>query len=87
MDKSRAVLSFLQACPEISATPLFFNFGNVEDNAHQAIINSDDVALHTPFIDGSVAKRFTFSIDSFKSVAYNPVTQEYLANDENLTEF
>ena len=87
MDKSRALLSFLQTCPEISATPLFFNFGNVEDNAHQAIINSDDVALHTPFIDGSVAKRFTFSIDSFKSVAYNPVTQEYLANDENLTEF
>lgn len=65
--------------------PLFFNFGNVEDNAHQAIVRSDDTALHKPYIDGSVLKRFTFNIDSFKSVAYNPVVQEL--PDENLEDF
>ena len=87
MDKSQAVLTFLQTCEYISSDPLFFNFGNVEDNAHQVIVSSDDIALHAPFIDGSVEKRFTFSIDSFKSVAYNPVVSTQLANDENLEEF
>lgn len=85
MDKSQAVLQFLQTCPTVQANPLFFNFGNVEDNANQAIIRSDDVALHRPYIDGSVLRRFTFSIDSFKSVAYNPVVQGL--SDENLEDF
>ena len=85
MDKSQAVLQFLQTCPTVQTNPLFFNFGNVEDNAHQAIIRSDDVALHRPYIDGSVLRRFTFSIDSFKSVAYNPVVSDL--SDENLEDF
>ena len=87
MDKSQAVIAFLQTCEYISSDPLFFNFGNVEDNAHQVSISSDDIALHAPFIDGSVEKRFTFSIDSFKSVAYIPVVQSLTAQDENLEEF
>lgn len=85
MDKSQAVLAFLQTCPLISADPLFFNFGNIEDNAHQAIIRSDDIALQKPYVDGSVLKRFTFSIDNFKSVAYNPVVNNL--PDENLDGF
>lgn len=85
MDKSQAVLEFLQTCPVIQANPLFFNFGNVQDNAHQTITRSDDVALHRPYVDGSVQKRFTFSIDSFKSVAYNPVVEGL--SDENLEDF
>lgn len=85
MDKSQAVLNFLQTCPVIQQNPLFFNFGNVQDNAHQTSTRSDDVALHKPFIDGSVSRRFTFSIDSFKSVAYNPVVEGL--TDENLEDF
>ena len=85
MDKSQAVLQFLQTCPTVQTNPLFFNFGNVEENANQAIISSDDKALHRPYIDGSVSRRFTFSIDSFKSVAYNPVVQGL--SDENLEDF
>lgn len=85
MDKSQAVLEFLQTCPVIQANPLFFNFGNVQDNAHQTITRSDDVVLHRPYVDGSVQRRFTFSIDSFKSVAYNPVVDGL--TDENLEDF
>ena len=85
MDKSQAVLNFLQTCPTIQSNPLFFNFGNVEDNAHQAIARADDVAMNRPYIDGSVSKRFTFAVDSFKSVAYNPVIQGL--QDENLEDF
>lgn len=85
MDKSQAIINFLQTCPTIQANPLFFNFGDVQDNAHQTITRSDDIALHQPYVDGSVLKRFTFVVDSFKSVAYNPVVPGL--NDENLEDF
>jgi hypothetical protein len=84
MDKNQSMIEFLQTCPTIKGNPLFFNFGTVEDNAHQANTKSDDVSLHRPYVDGSVAKRYTFSIDSFKTVAHNPVVQGY--SDENITE-
>ena len=85
MDKTQAMIAFLQTCPIIQNDPLFFNFGSIKDNAHQAIVRADDVSLQKPYIDGSVEKRYTFSVDSFKSVAYNPVVQGY--SDENLDDF
>jgi hypothetical protein len=84
MDKNQSMIEFLQTCPAIKNNPLFFNFGSIEDNAYLANTKSDDKSLHKPFIDGSVERRYTFSIDSFKSVAHNPVVQGY--SDENLTE-
>jgi hypothetical protein len=85
MDKNQVMIAFLQNCQTISDNPLFFNFGNIEDNANQAITASDDVALQKPYVDGSVLKRFTFHIDSFKTIAYNPVIQGH--NDNNLEGF
>ena len=85
MDKNQLMVEFLQTCPTIKNNPLFFNFGNVEDNAHQLTINSDDVALQRPYIDGSVLKRYTCSIDSFKSVACIPIIQG--GTDENVEDF
>lgn len=79
------MIDFLLQCPSIRDNPLFFNFGNIEDDANQAITSSEDVALRRPFVDGSISKRFTFSIDSFKSVAYNPIIQGY--SDENIEGF
>lgn len=85
MDKNQLMVEFLQTCPTIKENPLFFNFGNVEDNAHQITINSDDVALQKPYIDGSVLKRYTCSIDSFKSVSCIPIL---VGNaDENIEDF
>lgn len=85
MDKNQAMLNFLLTCPFIQKNPIFFNFGNIESDAFQMITHGDDVATQRPFIDGSVAKRYTFSVDCFKSVTYNPIVQ--VVTDENLTEF
>ena len=85
MDKNQAMLAFLQTCPAIRDNPLFFNFGKVENGAHQANMNSDDISMHRPYIDGTEQKRYTFHLDSFKSVAYNPVIQGL--PDENLEDF
>ena len=85
MNKHQAMLEFLQTCPAIRDNPLFFNFGKVENNAHQVNMRSDDVSLHRPYIDGTELKRFTFHLDSFKSIAYNPVIESL--PDENMEEF
>jgi hypothetical protein len=85
MDKNKSMIEFLKTCPDIKDEPMFFNFGNIEDNAHLANAKSDDISLHRQFVDGSEAKRFTFSVDNFKSVAHNPVVQGY--SDENLEDF
>ena len=85
MNKNQAMLTFLQTCPAIRDNPLFFNFGKVENGAHQANMRSDEVSLHRPYIDGTELKRFTFHLDSFKSVAFNPVIQGL--PDENMDDF
>lgn len=73
MDKNLQMVEFLQTCPIISENSLFFNFGNVENDAHQLTIRSDDISLDKTFIDGSQLKRYTCVIDSFKSVACIPI--------------
>lgn len=85
MNKNQAMLDFLQTCPAIRDNPLFFNFGKVENGAHQANMRSDDVSLHRPYIDGTELKRYTFHLDSFKSVAYNPIVTGL--PDENMEDF
>lgn len=82
MDKNKKFVEFLRTCPTIKANPLFFNFGNVENNAAQLNIQSDDRALHKPYIDGSVSMRYTCSVDCFKSIACIPVVAG--SSDENM---
>lgn len=85
MDKNQKMVDFLLTCPTISENPLYFNFGTVEDKAHQIITSYDDVLLQKPYIDGSVAKRYTCSIDGFKTLTTNPVIPNMPA--ENLEDF
>lgn len=87
MDKNNSFIAFLQSCPVIRSNPLFFNFGNVENDAHQVNVSFDDTALQKPYVDGSVLKRYTVYIDSFKSITTNPVISGYSAeNVEDLYE-
>lgn len=85
IDKSQSIINFLQTCPVIQNNPLFFNFGTIEDGATQATISSDERTLNKSFIDGSILKRYTFILDNFRSVAYNPVVANM--SDENVDDF
>lgn len=85
VDKNQAVIDFLQTMDYIKDNPLYFNFINAEDNKKQLVTLADDVILNAPFIDGSVEKRFTFTLIDYKSVNYNPLVvgvQDY--SDENV---
>ena len=82
MDKNKAVIDFLFTCPYIADNPLFFNFGKAEADNKQIVVLANDTNTDKPFIDGSVNKRFTFTIIDYKTVAYRSVIGEH--SDENM---
>ena len=55
-------------CPLIAANPVYFNFTQAEDNSKSIITTASDKALSRPYIDGSISKRYTFTIIDFKSI-------------------
>lgn len=86
VDKNQAVIDLLLQCPKIVNSPLFFNFLNAKDENKQIISQSNDKALNKPFIDGSVMKRYTFSLIDFRSVAYQPIPKTTEYTSENVEE-
>lgn len=72
-NKHQAVIDFLCNCPQIRDNPLYFNFINAKDENKQIITQANDIATQRPYIDGSVKKRYTFTLIDFKSLSYNPI--------------
>lgn len=85
-DKFQAVVNFLLDCPTINASPLFFNFLKAQDENKQIVIQSNDKVLNKRFIDGSVQKRFIFTINDFRSVTYQAVPKVVGYTSENVEE-
>lgn len=75
VDKNQAIINFLLTCPAIQSSPLYFQFINAKDNNKQIVTIGNERMLHKPYIDGSVAKRFTFSIIDYKSISYNAIAR------------
>lgn len=84
VNKNQAVIDFLMTCPTIANNSLFFNFINAQDNNNQIITTSNDKSLNKPYIDGSVLKRYTFTIISFKSITENAIPKVAGMTDENV---
>lgn len=87
MDKNKAVIDFLITCPYIQNTPLYFNLINAKDNTKQVITLGNDKAVEEPYIDGSVLKRYTFTLVDFRSVSYNPIVKTNVEGNENIDEY
>ena len=84
MDKTKAIIDFLFTCDYIKDNPLFFNFGEAEADNKQLVTHANDKRVNTPFIDGSVRKRYTFTIVDYKSIAYRAIVNREGVSDENL---
>ena len=69
IDKNQAIIDYLVQCPQILNSPLYFNLIDAQDNNIQIITTSEDKTMNKPFIDGSVAKRYTFNLVVFKSIS------------------
>lgn len=87
MDKTQAVIDFISQCPQIQSNPLFFNFLNAKDNVKGIVTQANDVSLHTPYIDGSVEKRYTFTIIDFRSLVYQALPKAEGLVSENVEDF
>ena len=83
MDKNTATINFLAEYPDIQTSPLFVNFINAKDNNVQFMPSSNEKALNKPFVDGSVLKRYTFSLVITKSMTDLALPKDVLSN-ENL---
>lgn len=86
VDKNQAIIKYLSACPQIKNNPLFFNFINAKDNDKQIVTTATDKATSKAFIDGSVQKRYTFTIIDYRSVIYQPIVKKPGYPNENVEE-
>ena len=83
IDKNKAVIDFIAAYPDIQTNPLFINFINAKNDTIQFLTDDNDKRLNKPYIDGSVKKRYTFSLVISKSITDMAIAKDILTN-ENL---
>ena len=88
MDKNKAVIDFLLQCPAIQNSSLYFNFTQAQDENKQFVTTSNDKNMNKVFVDGSVQKRYTFTIIDYRSVAYQALVKDpaYISANENVEE-
>lgn len=84
IDKNQAVIDYLLTCPSIAENPVFFNAIQAKDMTKEIVTIGNDTATNTPFIDGSVQKRYTFTIIDFRSITYNPLVTVPGYTNENV---
>lgn len=83
MDKNQSVIDFLMTCPYVAENPVYFNFTEAQDNSKSIITVANDRAINTAYIDGSIQKRYTFTIIDFKSIIDQalPVVAGYVSEN------
>lgn len=86
VDKNQAVIDYLLQFSKIRDNPLFFNFGVAKDNNKQIVTQANDKILNKPYIDGSVLKRYTFTLIAYTSISENPVPVGTFYQVENVEE-
>jgi hypothetical protein len=86
MDKNQAIIDYLIQCPQIQNNPLFFNFADAQDNNKQLITIANDKATNKPYIDGSVLKKYTFTIVDYRSIVYQAIVKQEGYSNENVEE-
>lgn len=86
MDKNSAIINYILQCPQIVNSPLYFNFIDAKDNTNQILTSSNDRYTEKPYITGSVAKQYTFTIVIFKSITEDAIVKLEGFAHENVEE-
>lgn len=81
VDKNKAVLEFIANYDGIETSPIFVNFMRANDDDIQFITDSNEKALDKKFIDGSVMKRYTFSLIITKSITDMAIAKDIMVNE------
>ena len=86
IDKNNAMLQYLLTCEPINGSTLYFNFANAKDAITQFITLSNDRNIDTPYIDGSVRKRYALTVMSWLSISDNPIVKVEGFDNENISD-
>lgn len=86
VDKNQAFIDFLLTCPQVANSRVFFNYINGKDNDKQIVTGSNDRSLNRTFVDGSVLKRYTFTLIDFRSVTDQALVKGSGYPNENVEE-
>ena len=91
VDKYNETIKFLLGCDAIKNNRVFFNFLDAKEDSKQFVTLANDKALNRTYVDGSVLKRFTFTIIDYRSITYQPIVKVQQSDgeypNENLEEF
>ena len=87
MDKTEAIIQYLLTCPRIANSSLYFNFINATDEDEQFLTVANHKSLDKTYIEGSVLKRFTFTIIDYRSVAYQEMARYDITANESVEEY
>lgn len=86
IDKNQAVINYLACCPQIKNNPLYFNFINAGDNNSQFVTTANDISLNRKYVDGSVKKRYQFTLIVFKSITDAELVRLPEFSNENISD-
>ena len=86
VDKNQAMIDYFLTCTPILNSILYFNFANIKDATKQFVTQSNDININTPYIDGSVKKRYSMTVTSFLSISNNPIIKVSGYNNENISD-
>ena len=86
IDKNQAMIDYICQCPQIQNNALFFNFLNAKDNDKQFVTIPNDTNINKPYIDGSVLKRYSFTIIDYRSVSYQALVKAEGYANQNVEE-
>ena len=81
VDKNKAVLTFLANYSDIQNSPIFINFINAKNDTIQFLTSSNDKRLNSPYVDGSVMKRYTINLVISKSITDMAIAKDILTNE------
>lgn len=86
LDKNKAVVDYLLSCEAIYDSTLYFNFANLKEAVTQFITLASDKSVNEPYIDGSVKKRYSLTVQSILSITDNPVVKVAGYDNENISD-
>ena len=81
IDKNKATIDFIATYPGIATSPIFVNFVNARNDDVQFLTDSNDKSLDRKFVDGSVMKRYTFSLVITKTITDMAIAKDILTNE------
>lgn len=86
-DKNQALINYLITCPGIFKKPLYFNLAEPSDGIAQFITMSNDRAIDTAYIDGSINKLYSMTIICFVSITNKPIIKMEGVDNENIIDY